>query len=133
MLHLLDVLLPPLNLGDLAHYLLLILHMYALDYLLPVLLDLLIYQLLLRPHLLLLELVLPHLLLMQLLLQIEYDMLLLLNLQRLLFDLLDPLHLPLLLVKLGLQACLEHHDLLVLLQDLLFSLHFQLLAMLLLV
>jgi len=127
------VLLSPLNLGDLAHYPLLILHLYALDYLLPVLLDLLIYQLLLRPHLLLLELVLPHLLLMQLLLQIEYDVLLLFNLLRLLFDLLDPLHLPLLLIELGLQTRLQDYDLLVLLQDLLFPLYFQLLAMFLLV
>lgn len=127
------MLLSPLNLGDLAHYLLLILHLYALDYLLPVLLDLLIHQLLLRPHLLLLELVLPHLLLMQLLLQIEYDVLLLFNLLRLLFNLLDPLHLPLLLIEFGLQTRLQDHDLLVLLQDLLFPLYFQLLTMFLLV
>ena len=125
--------LPSLYLSDLAHYLLLILHLYALDYLLPVLLDLLINQLLLRPHLLLLELVLPHLLLMQLLLQIEYHVLLLFDLLRLLFNLLDPLHLTLLLIELGLQTRLQDHNLLVLLQDLLFSLYFQLLAMSLLV
>jgi hypothetical protein len=70
---------------------------------------------------------------MQLLLQIEYDMLLLFNLLGLLFDLLNPLHLPLLLIKLGLQACLEHHYLLVLLQDLLFPLYYQLLTVFLLV
>ena len=133
LLHLLDVFLPPLNLGHLAHYLLLILHLYALDYLLPVFLDLLIHQLLLRPHLLLLELVLPHLLLMELLLQIEYDVLLLFNLLRLLFNLFDPLHLSLLLIKLGLQTRLQDHYLLVLLQDLLFPLYLQLLTMFLLV
>ena len=127
------MLLPPLNLSHLAHYLLLILYLYGLDYLLPVLLDLLIDQLLLCPHLLLLELVLPHLLLMQLLLQIEDDMLLLFDLLRLLFDLLFPLHLPLLLIKLGLQASLQHNYLFVLLQDLLFPLYFQLLTMFLLV
>ena len=70
---------------------------------------------------------------MQLLLQIEYHVLLLFDLLRLLFNLLDPLHLPLLLIELGLQTRLQDHDLLVLLQDLLFPLYFQLLAMSLLV